>query len=95
MNPSPESILAELKVKRDLRSVLDSSYRDYFRTYATIILYLAWLMTTEFALRVQPSALFTLIMASFAVCAAITDTQAAAKRRWTVLVALLEEKGVL
>ncbi len=95
MNSSTEAILAELKVKRDLRSVLDSSYRDYWRTYAMIALYLAWFVTMEIAWREQPSAMLCLFMASSAICAAITDTQTSAKRRWAVLVALLEKKGVL
>jgi len=95
MTPSTEAILADLKVKRDLHSVLDVSYRDYWRTFAMIALYLAGFAYCEIDVHARISAVIYFLAACLLVCAAINDSQVAMKRRWSLLIALLEKKGLL
>jgi uncharacterized protein (TIGR02246 family) len=85
MSSSPQAILAEIKVERDFRDLLDTSLRDSGKTCSIIVISFALFSALEFWLKIQVHAIVYFMSATIVVCAAINDSQVAMKRRWRAL----------
>ena len=98
MNIEAQTILSDLKAKREIRGPV-LHFRDYWRTYGAMALYAAVLVVLdlEFKPRVYPHLEVLMLYAFLAVIvmSAIKDGQKAINRRFDRLVELLEKKGVL
>jgi hypothetical protein len=98
MNHEAQTILADLKAKREIRGPVLHAV-DYWRTYALMALYGAILVV--FALGYRTSldgrmmGLFSYMYSVLIVGTAITDGQRAINRRFDRLVEQLEKKGML
>jgi hypothetical protein len=98
MNPEAQTILSDLKAKREIRRpVLHAA--DYWRTYALMALYGAILVVFALGYRTtldgRMMGLFSYMYSVLIVGTAITDGQRAINRRFERLVVQLEKKGVL
>jgi hypothetical protein len=98
MNPEAQTILSDLKAKREIRGpVLHAA--DYWRTYALMALYGVILGVFALGYRtildVRMMGLFSYMYSAIIVGTAITDGQRAINRRFDRLVEQLEQKGVL
>jgi hypothetical protein len=98
MHPEAQTILSDLKAKREIRGpVLHAA--EFWRTYALMALYGAALGVFALSYKTNVDArLVGLILYMFLVIivgTAITDGQRAINRRFDLLVEQLENKGVL
>ena len=94
MQPDPQSILAELKAKRELRSPA-LHFRDYWRTYGLMVLYGAGLVLLDSGPPTRGEVTLVFLATALIIGAAVKDSQRALNRRFEVLVDLLEKKGGL
>ena len=98
MNPEAQTILSDLKAKREIRGpVLLAT--DYWRTYALMALYAVVLGVFALGYRtiddIRMAGIFSYMFSVIIVATAITDGQRAINRRFDRLVEQLEKKGVL
>ncbi len=94
MNASAAAVLAEIKVKRDVRDH-DVSFRDYWKTYALMAIYAVAFFVLELGLKMKMSEGLYFLAVLVIVARAIQDTQSASNRRFGALVELLEKRNIL
>ena len=94
MQTEPQSILAELKAKREVRGPA-LHFRDYWRTYALMFIYGVGLLMLDFRLQTRSEGILVYVATIGIIGTAIKDSQRALNRRFEVLINLLEKKGVL
>ena len=94
MQPDPQSVLAELKAKREVRSPA-LHFRDCWRTYGLMVLYGAGLLLLDFGPPTRGEGILVFPATVIIIGAAVSDGQRALNRRFEILVDLLEKKGGL
>lgn len=94
MNPSAAAVLAEIKVKRNARD-LDVSFRDYWKTYALMAIYVVAFFALERGLKTKIPVDIYFLATLVIVARAIQDSRSASNRRFSALVELLEKRNIL
>jgi hypothetical protein len=94
MSIDPQSILSDLKAKREVRGRV-LHFKDYWRTYGLMGIYGVAFLLMDFRLQTRAEGMFLYLSATLLVAAAVKDSQRAVNRRFELLVGLLEKKGSL
>ena len=94
MQPDVQSILSDLKAKREVRGPV-LHFTDYWRTYGLMIVYGALILVFNIRLNSRVEGFIVYVAASVIIATAVKDSQRAINRRFECLVDLLEKKGVL
>lgn len=98
MNADAQSILADLKARREIHSPA-LHVKDYWHTYALMAIYGVALVAMDVVVKPRGGPDFKTVMLYLfpvlIVANAITDSQRAVNRRFDRLVELLEKKDVL
>jgi hypothetical protein len=94
MNAAAAAVLAETKVRRDVRD-LDVSFRDYWKTYALMAIYVVAFVALELGFKMKMSPGLYFLATLVIVGRAIQDSHSASNRRFGALVELLEKRKVL